>query len=505
MSVMLLPRAAEPAAMPAVPDPAPLLEELATLRLENAALRLENEALRAENAALRVANAARQDRIHDLEARLGQTSANSSRPPSSDPPQAPARPQAPPTGRKRGGQPGHRGVCRALLPADQVDESVVVVPERCRHCQHAFPETAGGRQARVWRHQVVELLPLSVRVTEYQMAVRRCPTCGKRTRAQLPAGVPRRPFGVRLTAVIALLSSRYRLSRREVRQLLQDLWHVRVSLGAVVRQEQAQSAELALVVEEARTAVQQATVVNMDETGWREEQRRAWLWTAVTAELTVFLIDRSHGGAVVEGLLGSEFAGVVGSDRWSAYNRFPAEQRAICWAHLKRDFQALVDRGGAAEPVGRWGVAEIERLFALWHRFRAGEYDRPELQRRLIPLQARLGRLLRRGQASPDRKATGLCRELTKWWPALWTFARVEGVEPTNNGSERALRPWVLWRKGSFGCDSETGSRFAERLLTVAATCRQQGRGLLDFLVAAGEAALWGTAPPSLLPAGQGG
>src|SRR5215211_4379931 len=273
------------------------------------------------------------------------------------------------------------------------------------------------------------------------MAVRRCPSCGRRTRADLPAGVPRRPFGVRLTAVMALLSGRYRLSRREVQQLLRDLWAVRVSLGAVVRQEQAQSAALAPIVEEARAAVPQASVVNMDETGWRQEQARAWLWTVVTAKLTVFRIDRRRSGAVVEALLGPDFAGVVGSDRWSAYSRFPAEQRAICWAHLKRDFQSLVDLGGEGEAIGRWGLAEIERLFVLWHRFRAGEYDRPELQRRLIPLQARLGRLLRRGQESPDRKAAGLCRELTKWWPALWTFARVEGVEPTNNVAERALRP----------------------------------------------------------------
>src|SRR5204862_1355269 len=304
------------------------------------------------------------------------------------------------------------------------------------------------------------------RVTEYQMVRRRCARCGKRTRADLPAGVPRRPFGPRLTAVVALLSGRYRLSRREVRQLLRDLWQVRVSLGTVVRQEQAQSAVLAPIVEEAQAAVREAAVVNMDETGWRQTKQRAWLWTAVTATLTVFRIDRTRSGAAVEALLGPDFPGVVGSDRWSAYNRFPAEQRAVCWAHLKRDFQSLVDRGGEAVPIGRWGLAEIERLFALWHRFRAGEFARPELLRRLVPLQARLGRLLRRGQATPDRKAAGLCRELTKWWPALWTFARVEGVEPTNNVSERTLRPAVLWRKGSFGSDRAAGSRFAERLLT---------------------------------------
>src|SRR4051794_29689250 len=185
-------------ATPPAPDPVLLLEQLATLRLENAALRAENAAL--------------QDRIRELEARLEQTSVNSSRPPSSDPPQAPAPPKAPPSGRKRGGQPGHRGTCRALLPVEQVDAVLAIVPEHCRHCQHPFPETGGRRRGRVWRHQVVELLPLAVRVTEYQMAVRRCAHCGTRTRAELPAGVPRRPFGVRLTAVIALRSGRYRLS-----------------------------------------------------------------------------------------------------------------------------------------------------------------------------------------------------------------------------------------------------------------------------------------------------
>jgi transposase len=242
------------------------------------------------------------------------------------------------SGRKRGGQPGHRGAFRRLLPVEQVDEIVAVLPERCRHCQQPFPEPAGRRRGRAWRHQVVELLPLAVQVTEYQMAVRRCPHCRKRTRADLPAGVPRRPFGPRLTAVVALLSGRYRLSRREVRQLLQDLWAVRVSLGAVVRQEQAQSAALAPVVEEAQTVVRQAHALNMDETGWRQERKRAWLWTVVAAGLTVFHIDPSRGGTAVDALLGAEFGGVVGSDRWSAYQRFPAEQRALCWAHLKRDF-----------------------------------------------------------------------------------------------------------------------------------------------------------------------
>jgi transposase len=456
--------------------------------------------LQAQVHVLQTENATLRTRIRDLETRVGQDSSNSSRPPSSDPPYAVRKRPASPTGRRRGGQPGHPGSFRSLLPVEQVDDVVVVAPEQCHQCQQPFPNTKARRRARVWRHQVVELLPLTVRVTEYQMEVRRCRQCGKRTRATLPAGVPLRSFGPRLTAVVALLSGRYRLSRREVQQVLMDLWNVRLSLGAVLRHERAQSAALAPVAAEVRAAVQQAAVVNLDETGWREGKRRAWLWTAVTPSLTAFLIDRSRGATALVALLGESFAGLVGSDRWSVYNRFPAERRALCYAHLKRDFQALVDRGGEAEPTGRWGLAELERLFALWHRFRAGEFDRQALLRRLVPLQARLGRLVWRGEASPDRKAAALCHALDRWWAALWTFARVEGVEPTNNSAERALRPAVLWRKGSFGSDSPTGSRFAERLLTVAATCRQQGRRLLDILVAAGDAVLQGTPAPSLLP-----
>jgi transposase len=463
-------------------------------------------ALLALVATLRSENAALQQRIRDLEVRLGQDSSNSSRPPSSDPPQAAAKGkrQSVPSGRKRGGQPGHRGSFRSLLPVEQVDAVVVVVPEVCSWCQQPFADGKGRRHGRVWRHQVVELPPLAVRVTEYQMEVRRCGQCGKRTRATLPAGVPRRPFGPRLAAVLALLTGRYRLSRREVQQLLADLWDIRLSLGAVTNQEQAQSAALAPVVAEVRAAALLAAEVNIDETGWRQEKHRAWLWAAVTPSLTAFLIDRSRGGAALEALVGEQFGGVVGSDRWSVYKRYPAERRALCWAHLKRDFQALVDRGGEAEPIGRWGLAEIARLFGLWHRYRAGEVSRTEVPRQLAPIQARLGRLLWRGEENPDRKAAALCRELNKWWPALWTFARVEGVEPTNNAAERALRPGVLWRKGSFGSDSEAGSRYAERMLTVAATCRQQGRRLLDFLVAAGEAAVRRTAAPSLIPTKQG-
>ena len=437
-------------------------------------------------------------RVKELEAKLGQTSQNSSRPPSSDPPgqQRPRKEKAP-SGRKRGAQPGHPGRHRVRLAPGEVAEVVELYPQRCHHCGTGL---MGAPEAgKVWRHQVVELPEVKAKVTEYRRHRQRCGSCGEKSRAKLPPGVPHRPYGPRLQATAALLTGRYRLSRREACQLLQDLWQVEVSLGGLSRLEGATAEALAPVVEAVAQAIKEAGVVNLDETGWPEAHHRAWLWTAVTPAVSLFRIEASRRGAVVEELLGAAFAGVAGTDRYSAYNRIPLQQRALCLAHLKRNFQALVDRGREGARVGRWGVRELERLFALWHRFRDGELDRKGFQEGLKPLKARFGKLLEYGRWDQDHQAESLCYQLRQQWEALWTFARVEGVEPTNNAAERALRPAVLWRKGSFGSQSQRGSRFAERMLSVAASCRQQGRNLLGLLVEACQAALSGAPPPSLV------
>ena len=438
-------------------------------------------------------------RIHELEARLDQHSQNSSRPPSSDPPSF-KRPQRPSSsgGRKRGGQPGHRGHHRIEYAEAEVDEVVELHPSGCEKCGAQLEGPA--QDERWWRHQVVELPEVRVKVTEYRLHSSKCPGCGHRVSAQLPAGVPGRPFGPTLQATAAMLTGRYRLSRREAQQLLEDLWGVKISLGALSKLEEATSDALLGVVKDVAQSVKGALVVNMDETGWREDNARAWLWTAVTEAVSLFHIDPRRSGDVVERLVGDEFRGVVGSDRYSAYKRIPIKQRALCYAHLKRNFQALVDRGGEAGTVGRWGVREIGRLFNLWHSYRNGEMDWGELQRRLKPIKARFGKLLEYGKWVDDRKAWALCRNLSELWDGLWTFSKIEGVEPTNNAAERALRPGVLWRKGSFGSQSTRGSRFVERMMTVSASCRKQKRDLMTFLVEACRAALSGASPPSLVP-----
>ena len=382
-----------------------------------------------------------------------------------------------------------------------MDRVVDVTPDVCRGCGVGLPLAAGPCDPADARVQVVELPPGRAEVTEYRLAGRQCRSCGTLTRAARPAAAGVGAFGPRLHAVATLLVGRYRLSRREAVACLAELGEVELSVGALARLEQATSAALAPVVDAVATAVQQAAVANVDETGWWQGKTRRWLWTVVTDTLTLFRLDPSRGKAVVQALLGTDWAGIVGSDRYSAYRYLPLDRRQLCWAHLIREFRKLAAYNQHQRPLGDRLLKTATRIFAAWYRFRAAKIDRPTLLVELAPLQAELRQALDAGLDPPHAVVAGaLCGTLLDAWPALWTFAHVAGVEPTNNAAERALRPAVLWRKGSFGTQSDHGSRFVERILTVAASCKQQGRGLLDFLVAAITAARFGLPPPSLLP-----
>jgi transposase len=442
-------------------------------------------------------------RVAELEARLGQNSSNSSRPPSSDPPQAPRRTrrEREASGRRPGGQPGHERQDRPLRSSAEVDQVVGHWPTACGRCQQPLAPERAEVVGEPIRHQVTDLPPLRVEVTEHCRYRVRCPHCGAATLAPLPAEVPTGAFGPRLQALIALLSGRYRLSRREVAALCGDLFPLEISVGAVDALCQATGAALATPVAELATAVRQAPQVNVDETGWREAGRRRWLWTAVATLVTVFVIATSRGRVVLDELLGDDFGGYVGSDRWSAYARLAPERRQVCWAHLRRDFQALVDYGGRARIVGRVALAFTDRLFHRWHQVRDDPPAWAGFATEVAPLQAEFRALLEVGAQSEVERLAGLCRSLLKLWPALWTFTHVAGVEPTNNAAERALRPAVLWRKGSFGTRSAQGSQFVARMLTVTATCRQQGRSVLAYLTTVCAAAQCGQPIPSLLPA----
>lgn len=438
-------------------------------------------------------------RVSDLEAQLGQNSSNSSRPPSSDPPSTVKRcPPRPPSGRKRGGQPGHPRHQRPLVPLDQVQTVVICKPPVCRRCGSALK----GDDPAPRRHQVVDLPPIQPQVTEYQLHRLPCACCGGlTTEAAVPVGVPTGSFGAGLQSVLALASGVYRMSKRVVQSFAEDVLHIEISLGEVVALEQATATALDAPVAEAREFVQQQPATGVDETGWHESHKRAWLWAAVTSYVTVFCIRLTRGAKVAQEMLGECFKGVLTSDRWSAYNHVPLRLRQICWSHLRRDFQAMIDRGGKAAEIGRRLLGHSDVLFSWWHRVRDRTLKRSSFQGDVMRLlRPEFQKDLAAGTACACAKTAATCRELEKVETALWTFVRREGVEPTNNSSEQRLRHGVMWRKTSYGTDSSRGSHFVENILTVVASCRQQGRNVLNYLTACCEAATSATAPPSLLP-----
>ncbi len=439
-------------------------------------------------------------RIADLEARLRQNSSNSSLPPSANPPAAPKPVLKRPTGRKSGGQPGHEPHLRQRLPARRVSRFVRLLPRLCRCCQAALPAEAGPHDPEPSWHQVVELPERLAHLTEYQGHTRTCPACGAQTHAAIPAEVCRNAVGPRLTAFLAYLRGAHQVSQRGLEEIVATALDVPLSLGTVNRLERQTSAALADAHAEALQAVRAAPVKHVDETGWR--RAGGWLWLAATATVAAFVVHARRSAAGLTALLGETLGGTLCTDRWAVYDRWPPERRQLCWAHLRRDFQKCVDRGGEAAGVGRAGRRLVAKVFACWHRHRDGPADRDELVGQIAPLARRLERVLAAGQRCADGPTAAFCANLLGLWPALWLFALEEGVEPTNNHAERLLRRGVLWRKRSFGSHSEEGCRFVERMLTVVQTLRLQQRSALTFLHDAIAAHRAARPAPLLLPVG---
>jgi len=380
---------------------------------------------------------------------------------------------------------------------EEVEEVVVLKPDRCSGC-HAL---LGGDDPTPFRHQVIEIPPIQSVVTEYQWHQLVCAGCREVTRAPWPEGVPSGTYGPRVQATVALYTGAYRLSKRTTQQMMEEVFGVPMSVGTIGPLEQATTEAVAAPVEEARTYVQAQEVAHLDETSWRQGDKRAWLWVAVTSLVTVFVVRLSRGGQVARELLGEHCSGILVTDRYSAYNWYPVRWRQLCWAHLLRDFEAMRARGGCSEEIGDALLAQAHQMFAWWHRVREGTLQRSTFRSYMTPLRREVERLLDVGSRCGVPKTAGTCRDILKRRQALWTFVQVAGVEPTNNTAERSLRPGVLWRKGSFGTQSAAGSCFVESMMTVVTTLKQQQRNVLEYLTAACEAAPQGEAAPSLLPA----
>lgn len=434
-------------------------------------------------------------RIEELERRLGKTPQNSSLPPSTQHPHAKPAPKKPKSKRKRGGQPGHPKRERALIPTDDCDEVQTLKPDACRRCGTKL----SGSDPEPLRHQVWEVPEIQPDVTEYQRHRLVCPCCGETTCAPLPPGVPQSQAGPRLVALTALLMGCFRQSKRRVAFFLEQVLGQPCSTGWVVKLQNQATAALAGPYQELAAQLPSQEKLSIDESPTKQGPAKSWLWTCVAASFTVFAIRLTRAATVLQELLGDSYDGVTNCDRAKMYWMLGRLQ--WCWAHLKRDFQALIDsKDPQVKRLGRDLMRQTRKLFELYGRYRDGTLSRAGWKRLMCPVRQEVDALLLRGAYSGNARLVGMCNELRNHRAWLWTFLEVEGVEPTNNAGERALRHAVIWRKLSFGTQSARGSRFVDTMLTVVETCRQQSRNVFAYVTDAVQAHFAHQTPPSLLP-----
>jgi transposase len=436
-------------------------------------------------------------RVEKLERQLAKNSGNSSRPPSTDPPRRTPGRGKDRSGRKPGGQPGHEGHGRPLLPAWAVDELVDHWPANCE-CGHVFSESDQAAVGEPARHQVEELPVIAVRVIEHRCQRVRCPGCGARRTGELPRSVAASHLGPRLQAAIATLSVRNRLSRRDAVELTEELFQARVSTGTVDAVLARVGGALADPHEDLLDAVRSSRHLNMDETGWRLQGSQRALWGMFTDHSAYFHVAPNRHEDHAKLLLADTRA-IVTSDRWWAYSHLPLARRQICWAHLRRDFTAHAEGLAVEKEFGELGLHACERLFWAWEVYQHTG-DRRELKRQITVLRRELKPALRRfaGKSPRNKYCRGMARNLLKLWPALWTFAAIPGVQPTNNHAERSLRGAVIYRKLSLGSQSEPGEERTARLLSASITCRLQHRSLHAYLTGLLNASARGDPAPLL-------
>jgi len=445
------------------------------------------------------ANQRLEARVAELERRLSRSSRNSSLPPSQDPPSAPPRLRRPGSGRTPGGQPGHEGKHRRLLPSGQVDEIVEHWPERCHACAHVFAEQELVDAVEPWRHQVAELPAIAVRVSEHRLHGVCCPECANATRAELPRELPRSAFGPRLQAAIVTLAVRHLVSRRDTTELARELFGVELATGSVDAIVQRTGEALAAPHTRLEQQLKSAPVVNIDETGWKTAGGNRTLWAALTARNAVFRIAAGRHAFEARTLLGERFTGIVCSDRWRGYDYLDPTQRQLCWAHLLRDFTAHSEGMAEQKTFGDQGLRIARELFAAWASYQT-DADRARLQAQTAPLQQELHRLLEHATRTSSRTKyhRQFAKNLLNRWPGLWTFTHTDGVEPTNNHAERGLRGAVIYRKLSLGSQSDQGERTIERLLSASITCRLQKRSLFAYLTDVLTASIRGDPMPAV-------
>jgi len=420
-------------------------------------------------------------------AKLESDSQNSSKPPSSDGPQQRDKRKQnsdkKKSDRKPGGQPGHTGSNRELIPVEEVDDVIGCYAAVCESCKWFSECKKNNMVGEPLRWQQVEIPPIEPVVTEFQVFTL-CGTCGEAHRGCLPPEVAMSNFGPRLTAMVGYFTAVLHVSRRMVKECFETLLGVRLALGSIQNLLEQTSEALQPMDKELQAALAKEAVLGADETGWHKR----WLWIFVARGFMYFHVAKSRASVVLKEVLGEIYQGILCVDRWGAYTKYHKGKLQICWAHLKRNFEGLKKLGekiGCAEAIAFAVQMEKlrKRLMALWYRFKEGELNRNQLIEKSKHIRYKIKKCLQAGQGSEESTVSVFATNLHKLYKHLFTFIFHEGVDPTNNFSERGIRPAVQWRKICFGNRSDAGAELTSRLLTATRTCWLKKQDALEFLV----------------------
>lgn len=413
-----------------------------------------------------------QKQLQELAEKLGSSSRTSSKPPSSDSPeQRSQRPKRPGSDRNKGGQPGHTRHERALLPEDKVNQTHTYLPESLCQC--------GGQvtidQENPYRHQVFDLPPPPVTVTEHRFYRGVCQSCGRRHQSRWPDWVPSGQMAAGLIAWIALLSGQFRLSMRQIQRLLRELWQLPFSLGAISK---AQGKTVDWMGEPYRQVgeyVRSQAVSHADETRHYRGTSSYWLWSLSSGAFSYFMTHYSRGKQAAAALL-ENFQGILVTDHFAGYAAVPAERRQLCWAHLIRHFRKIAGRRGEGGHIGWRLLLLASAVIRTRHRLQQHPERAQRYRHRLLRLRRRFRQALLDGtQLEHCQRTRNQCLHLLKDEAMCWTFLQDDRISLTNNRAERALRPYVQWRKTSFATQSAQGDRFRPMILTIVGTAQQLG------------------------------
>ena len=405
-------------------------------------------------------------RIEQLEARLNQNSQNSNKPPSSDGPFKRPKPKAEKKKRKRGAQKGHKGYRQQMLKPTRVEK---IPPQLCS-CGNC--DFTGSRLKPYYTHQVIELPKIQMDVTHYILQQGKCSQCGQTVKASLADEI-QSGYGPRFSALIAELSGTEGMSRQAVQRFCNSVLDVSISAGGIQKVLDRTSQAIKPIYECIGQIARTAGVNGIDETSWFENGTLKWLWTMVNQKVSFFLVHPNRSQKAFEALI-SDWNGILISDDYGVYKNW-INHRQLCLAHLIRRAKALSERKDeSVQHFGKQLTAELKHLCQFAHA--------PPSEKQWTDFYSRLLLLLLLFEGADD-DAGKLARRVLAELDSLWTFLDESDVEPTNNRAERALRFGVLWRKRSYGTQSEKGNRWVERILSLRQTCRQHHLSTYPILV----------------------